>query len=494
MEGVATTEPRQRVVIVGGGFGGMETAKALAGAPVDVTLVDRTNYHLFQPLLYQVAMAGLSPAEIAAPIRSILSEQENVRVMLGEVRTIDLERKTVDAGSCGILPYDWLVLAIGAKTSYFGHDEWERYAPGLKSIEDAVEIRRRVLVAFERAERTTDERERRKLLTFVVIGGGPTGVELAGAIAELSRFVLSEDFRSIDPRSARVVLVEAGARLLPSFPEGLARSAVEQLSELGVEVRTNARVVNIGPDGADVEIVSDGELPGLGSGKEIDHLFSATVVWSAGVRANDLSTRLAAEGVPLDRQNRVLVGSDCSVPGFPDVFAIGDMAHFEENGKLLPGVSPVAMQQGRYVARVITKAIRDEGRTIDVEPFQYLDKGSMATIGRSRAIAQAGKIRLSGFIAWLAWLVVHIWYLIGFRNRFVVLLTWAWSYVSYKRGARLITTTGWKPESSPRSEAVPPPPSSRRADGSRARSTVPREVVRSPESDRPSVRAPTPIA
>lgn len=499
MEGVATTEPRQRVVIIGGGFGGMETAKALAGAPVDVTLVDRTNYHLFQPLLYQVAMAGLSPAEIAAPIRSILAEQENVRVMLGEVRNVDLERKTVDAGGCGILPYDWLVLAIGAKTSYFGQDAWERYAPGLKSIEDAVEIRRRVLVAFERAERTTDERERRKLLTFVVIGGGPTGVELAGAIAELSRFVLSEDFRSIDPRSARVVLVEAGPRLLPSFPEDLARSAVEQLNELGVEVRTHARVVNIGPDGADVEIVSDGELPGLGSGKEVHHLFSATVLWSAGVRANDLSARLAAEGVPLDRQGRVLVGSDCSVPGFPDVFAIGDMAHFEEEGKLLPGVSPVAMQQGRYVARIIARTIargRGEHGSLEVEPFRYLDKGSMATIGRSRAIAQAGKIRMSGFIAWLAWLVVHVWYLIGFRNRFVVLLTWAWSYVSYKRGARLITTTGWKPESSPKSDsvAVPPPPSSRRSDGSRGRASAPREVVRSPESDRPSARAPTPIS
>ncbi|WP_146655238.1 NAD(P)/FAD-dependent oxidoreductase [Labilithrix luteola] len=489
------TEPRQRVVIVGGGFGGLETAKALAGAHVDVTLVDRTNYHLFQPLLYQVAMAGLSPAEIAAPIRSILAEQDNVRVMLGEVRNVDLQRKTIDAGSCGILPYDWLVLAIGAKTSYFGHDDWERFAPGLKSIEDAVEIRRRVLVAFERAERTDDERERRKLLTFVVIGGGPTGVELAGAIAELARFVLSEDFRSIDPRSARVILVEAGARLLPSFPEDLARSAVDQLSELGVEVRTNARVVNIGPDGADLEVVSDNELPGLGSGKELDHLFSATVVWSAGVRANDLGARLAAEGVPLDRQGRVLVKDDCSLPGFPEVFAIGDMAHFEENGKLLPGVSPVAMQQGRYVARIISKGSRSNGQPIEVKPFRYLDKGSMATIGRSRAIAQAGKIKLSGFVAWLAWLVVHVWYLIGFRNRFVVLLTWAWSYVSYKRGARLITTTGWKPESSPKLESsVPPPPSSRRADGSRGRSSVPREVVRSPESDRQPGRAPTPIS
>lgn len=441
---------RKRVVIVGGGFGGLEVAKALASAEVDVLLVDRLNYHLFQPLLYQVAMAGLSPAEIASPIRGILAEQENVRVLLGEVTNVALDRREVTISvrereeTSLVEPYDWLVLAVGAQNAFFGHDEWERFAPGLKSIEDALEVRRRVLLAFERAERTTDPVERRRLLTFAVIGGGPTGVELCGAIAELARFVLSSDFRSANPRDAKVILVEAGPRILPSFPEDLAQSAVEQLAELGVDVQTGTRVVGIDERGVELEGDSADDVPGLGAGRERERIAAATVVWGAGVRANDLARGL---GVPLDRQGRVIVGEDCSLPGHPEVFAIGDMARFEEKGQVLPGVSPVAMQQGRYVARIIRWESESDGRP-PREAFWYLDKGSMATIGRSRAIAWARGLRMRGFVAWLAWLFIHVFYLIGFRNRFVVLFNWFWSYLSYKRGARLITSTGWTPSQS----------------------------------------------
>jgi NADH dehydrogenase len=436
---------RKRVVIVGGGFGGLEASKALRGADVDVTLVDRANYHLFQPLLYQVAMAGLSPADIASPIRGILADEPNVRVVLGEVKRIDLEARRVYVGDTP-LPYDWLVVAVGAQTSYFGHDAWEVHAPGLKRMEDALEIRRRVLLAFERAEREPDARDRRELLTFVVIGGGPTGVELAGAIAELSHFVLGRDFRAIDPREARVVLVEAGPRILPSFSTSLGQSAVEQLHELGAEVRTGLRVVDIDASGVELESAADADdVPGLGTGRVREHIRSATVVWAAGVKANGLAQEL---GVPTDRQGRVIVEKDCSVPGRPEVFAIGDMARFEENGNVLPGVSPVALQEARYVAKVIRWELESVGRP-PREPFSYFDKGSMATIGRSRAIAEARGLKLHGFVAWLAWLFIHIWYLIGFRNRIAVLLNWAWSYASYKRGARLITSTGWKPEGQP---------------------------------------------
>lgn len=467
---MAQSTGKKRVVIIGGGFGGLEVAKSLAGVDVDVLLVDRMNYHLFQPLLYQVAMAGLSPAEIASPIRGILAEQKNVRVVLGEVTRIDLEAKQVFIGKDDHgEDYDWLVLAVGAQNSYFGHNEWESFAPGLKSIEDALEIRRRVLLAFERAERSTDERERRRLLTFAVIGGGPTGVEMCGAIAELARFALSRDFRAADVRKAKVVLIEAGPRILPSFPEDLAQSAVEQLAELGVEVKTGARVVAIDRRGVTFEEHDDEELPGLGKGREEDRLAAETVLWGAGVRASDLVKGL---GVPLDRQGRVIVGSDCALPGHPEVFAVGDIAHFEEKGQVLPGVSPVAMQQGRYVARLIRRESerRTNGDPRDVSAprpaFWYLDKGSMATIGRSRAIAWARGIKMHGFIAWLAWLFIHIWYLIGFRSRFVVLATWIWSYVSYKRGARLITSTGWKPSQTTDckdSPGLPPPsPSTRR--------------------------------
>ena len=463
---------RRRVVIIGGGFGGLEAAKALDGAPVEVTLIDRSNYHLFQPLLYQVAMAGLSPAEIASPIRGIVAEDKQVRVVMGEVKQIDLEGRCVHVGA-DTFPYDFLIVAVGAKTSYFGHDEWEKHAPGLKRIEDALEIRRRVLLAFERAEREPDERERRKLLAFVVIGGGPTGVELAGAVAELARFVLGKDFRSIDPRESKVTLIEAGPRILPSFSEGLAQSAVEQLQELGAEVRTGARVVTIDERGVEIEdgALAD-ELPGLGAGHRRERIGSATVVWAAGVKANALAQAL---GVPTDRQGRVIVGQDCAIPDHPEVFAIGDMARFEEKGQVLPGVSPVAMQQARYLAKIIrSECARDDRKPR--EPFSYFDKGSMATIGRSRAIAEARGIKMRGFIAWLAWLFIHIWYLIGFRNRLAVLLNWTWSYVSYKRGARLITSTGWHPDleapqvqpvsrRSPLAQEVPPlaPPAARQA-------------------------------
>jgi NADH dehydrogenase len=447
---------KRRVVIVGGGFAGLEAAKALASADVEILLVDRTNYHLFQPLLYQVAMAGLSPAEIASPIRAILAEQKNVRVVLGDVTGVDLENRRVRIGPSADAPqyegYDWLILGLGAKNAYFGHDEWERYAPGLKSLEDALEIRRRVLLAFEEAERTTDRRERRKLLTFAVIGGGPTGVELCGAIAELSRFVLSRDFRAADPREAKVVLVEAGPRILPSFPEDLARSALDQLAELGVEVQTGARVVGIDADGVELEGVSADDVPGLGAGREHNRIAARTVVWGAGVRAHELARTL---GVPVDKQGRVVVGPDCTLPGHPEVFAIGDMARFEDaSGAVLPGVSPVAMQQGRYVARIIRWEAESDGSP-PRSPFWYLDKGSMATIGRSRAVAWARGLKMRGFVAWLAWLFIHLVYLIGFRNRLAVLLNWFWSYVSYQRGARLITATGWTPPQ--------PPPTSREA-------------------------------
>jgi NADH dehydrogenase len=441
---------RRRVVIVGGGFGGLEVAKSLAAADVDILLVDRTNYHLFQPLLYQVAMAGLSPAEIAAPIRAILAEQKNVRVVLGVVTKIDLanRRITID-GASEPEPYDWLVLAAGAQNGYFGHDEWEPHAPGLKSLEDALEIRRRVLLAFERAERTSDPRERKELLTFVVIGGGPTGVEMCGAIAELARFVLSRDFRAADPRESKVVLIEAGPRILPSFPVDLAQSAVEQLAQIGVEVQTHSRVVSIDEHGVELGSHDADDVPGLGSGLERERIGSRTVLWGAGVRASDLARDL---GVPLDKQGRIIVEQDCSMPGHPEAFAIGDIAHFLEKGSVLPGVSPVAMQQGRYVARIIRWESESDGSP-PRSPFWYLDKGSMATIGRSRAIAWARGLKMHGFIAWLAWLFIHVFYLIGFKNRFVVLFNWFWSYLSYKRGARLITATGWTPSQSPPQQA-----------------------------------------
>ena len=415
-------------MIIGGGFGGLTAAQSLGTAPVQVTVVDRENHHLFQPLLYQVAMAGLSPAEIASPIRSILSRQENTRVLLGNVTAIDLESRTVKLTDDELV-YDFLIVASGVQTSYFGHDEWEKDAPGLKSLEDAIEIRRRVLTAFERAEREKVPERQKRLLTFVAIGGGPTGVELAGSVAELARFVLSSDFRAIDPQTTRVVLIEAGDRILPSFDPRLSQSAVDQLQELGVEVRTRTRVTGIDADGVDMAIDgADATQP-----KTNERIETNTVVWAAGVRTTALTKSL---GVPLDRMGRVLVEPDLSVTGHSEAFVIGDAAAFlHQTGKALPGVSAVAMQQARAAARSIRVTIRGKPRI----PFRYFDKGSMATIGRSRAISEMGKLRFTGFFAWLTWLLVHIWYLIGFRNRMAVMFTWAWSYVTYRRGARLIT-------------------------------------------------------
>lgn len=421
--GVVETKSERRVVIVGGGFGGLTAARALANVPgIQITLVDRENYHLFQPLLYQVAMAGLSPADIAAPIRSVLAGADNVKVLLGQVDAVDLQARTLTLAATPYAPeqqlaYDHLILAAGAATSYFGHGAWESHAPGLKSVEDALEIRRRVLSAFEAAERCTDEAQRIRMLSFVIIGGGPTGVELAGAVAELAQRVLTKDFRVVQPRVSRVVLVEGGPRILAAFDPHSSDAAVEQLRELGVDVRVNTKVVGIHESGVQLEQGS---------------IEAATVVWAAGVSANPLGKTLGTE---LDRAGRVLVGADCALPGHPDVFVIGDMAAFVEDGKSLPGVSPVAMQQARYVA----KLIRDDVPAAARVPFRYTDKGTMATIGRSRAVAETGKLRMRGLIAWLAWLVVHIWYLIGFRNRAVVMFTWFWSYVFYRRGARLIT-------------------------------------------------------
>lgn len=416
--GKSTEGSRKKVVIVGGGFGGLTCAQGLAKANVDVTLVDRTNHHLFQPLLYQVAIAGLSPAEIAAPIRGVLSDQKNTRVLLGSVSAVHLASQTVELDDGSSLPFDHLVLAVGAKTSYFGHEEWEKDAPGLKSLGDALEIRHRVLLAFEQAERETDPSVQKELLTFVVIGGGPTGVELAGAIAELAHVTLDNDFRAIDPDKTQVILVEAGPTVLSPFTPGLQERAKEQLAEMGVQIRAGQRVTTIDAGG----VVLDGK----------DRIAARTVLWAAGVRGTRLAETL---GVPLDRQGRVIVETDASLPGHPNVFAIGDMAAFPDGKGTLPGLCPVAMQQGRYVAEFIRKDTGKEQR----KPFAYVDKGTMATIGRSRAIAQAGRMQMSGFLAWLAWLFVHIMFLIGFRNRFVVLFTWAWSYISFQRGARLIT-------------------------------------------------------
>lgn len=405
------------VVIVGGGFGGLTSAQSLKRAPVRVTLIDRTNHHLFQPLLYQVAMAGLSPADIAEPIRAILRKQKNATVLLAEATGVDFERRVVKLTD-GEVDYDYLILATGGRTSYFGHDEWEKFAPGLKDLDDAVEIRRRVLLAFETAEKETNPKRRQELLTFVVVGGGPTGVELAGAVAELSRFALKSDFRNINPSEAKILLLEGGPRVLAAFPEDLSASAVRQLNHLGVEVRANAQVTNIDEKGV---YLKD------------EFIKSATVIWGAGVQATAFTSKL---GVPHDRAGRVMLEPDLTLPGHKNVFAIGDMTVFtHQTGKPLPGVSPVAMQMGRTAAKNILHQLKGE----PTEQFSYFDKGNMATIGRKAAIADIRNIHLTGLIAWLAWLFVHLIFLIGFRNRVAVLFNWAWSYFTYQRGSRLIT-------------------------------------------------------
>ncbi|HXP34963.1 MAG TPA: NAD(P)/FAD-dependent oxidoreductase [Chthoniobacterales bacterium] len=404
-------------MIIGAGFGGLEAAKKLCCEAVQVTVVDRTNYHLFQPLLYQVATAALSPADIAAPVRAILSKCENMEVILAEVESIDVNAKKVKMVD-GELDYDYLIVATGARHSYFGHPEWERLAPGLKSLEDAVEIRRRILLAFEYAEKISDEAARKTAMTFVVIGGGPTGVEMAGAIAEIARYTLAKDFRHIDPSQARVILVEGEPHVLGAFPEDLQISAMKQLVDLGVEVRTGIHATNLSEQGLQV---GDEFIP------------CRVKIWAAGNNASFVGHSL---GAPIDRVGRVIVNKDLTIPDHPEVQVIGDLANFShQTGQPLPGVSPVAMQQGRHAARNILAMIN--GRK--PQRFWYFDKGSMATIGRNKAVADLKLIHLSGIPAWLAWLFVHVIFLVGFRNRLAVLFQWAWAYFSFNKGARLIT-------------------------------------------------------
>ena len=405
------------MVIVGGGFGGLYAARALGKAPVEVTVVDRTNHHVFQPLLYQVATASLSPSQIAYPIRGVLRHQKNTRVLLADVVAVDPARRVVKL-SDGELAYDWLILAPGARHSYFGHAEWEPFAPGLKTLDDALEIRSRILVAFERAERESDPERRRALLTFVVVGGGPTGVELAGAIGEIACKVMARDFRSIDTRDARTILVEAGPRILPAFPADLSEKAERSLERLCVEVRTGEAVTRM-------------ESGAVWLGEE--RIAAGTVLWAAGVEPSPLARSL---GVPLDRAGRAIVNADLTIPGHPEVFVIGDLAACRDAaGRLLPGLAPVAIQQGEYAARAVMRSVRGEARA----PFRYRDKGTMATIGRNAAVVDLGRLRFSGYPAWLLWCFIHILWLIGFRNRFLVMIEWAWAYLRFERSARLIT-------------------------------------------------------
>src|SRR5438105_1505601 len=405
------------VVVIGAGFSGLYCARDLARRGLRVTVVDRKNHHTFQPLLYQVASAVLSPGEIAAPIRGVLHRYKNVDVLLGEAVNFDLAARELHMREFSV-SYDYLVVAAGATHSYFGHDEWEPWAPGLKTVEDALEIRRRVLLAFELAERHAAAGEPETELNFVIVGAGPTGVELAGTLAEIARQVLRDEFVSIDPRRTRIVLLEGGPRILPAYAPDLSQSAVRQLQKLGVEVRTSALVTRIAPGAV---WVGEERLP------------AAVVLWAAGVAASPLGKKL---GAPVDRAGRVLVNPDLTVPEHPEVFVIGDLASLkDEHGNLLPGVAPVAMQQGRYVANTVAGDLQESPR----KNFHYVDKGSLATIGRAAAVAQIRNIHISGYFAWLAWLFIHIMFLIGFRNRLIVMIQWAWSYLTYERGARLIT-------------------------------------------------------
>ncbi len=414
-----------RVVILGAGFGGLYVAQHLKRAPVEVTLVDRRNFHLFQPLLYQVATGGLSPGDIASPIRRVLRKQRNTRVLLGSAAGIDGTRRHVVLEDGARIPYDSLIVATGSHHHYFGNEDWSQHAPGLKTVEDATEMRARILRAFEQAEREPDPALRRELLTFVVVGAGPTGVELAGAICELSRDTLRRDFRSIDTRDAQVVLLEAADRVLPGYPPDLSAKAARSLERLGAEICTATRVTDVDPASVTLE---NGEGP--------RRLPTRCVLWAAGVRASSLGSVLEKElGASLDRSGRVEVESDCSVPGHPEVFAIGDLASFRQGGERLPGVAPVAMQQGRYVANAIRRRLA--GRS--PRPFRYKHRGSLATIGRKAAVADFGRIRFGGAPAWLLWSGVHVLFLIEFENRVLVSIQWLWSYLTRNRGTRLIT-------------------------------------------------------
>lgn len=412
----------KKVVIIGAGFAGLNAAKGLANKKgIEVVIIDRRNHHLFQPLLYQVAMAGLSPAEIAAPIRAILSHGRNVKVLMGEVEQIHPEEKKIMT-SLGDISFDYLICAAGARHFYFGNEKWENFAPGLKTLEQATEIRRRVLVAFERAEHETDPQKKRDLLSFVVVGGGPTGVELAGALGEISRFTLSKDFRSIDPNSTRIFLIERGPRILSSFSESLSRKAARSLESLGVQISTNSQVTNITTEGVEM-------------GGEI--LKAKTVLWAAGIKASALNQGL---GEDLDWAGRVKVEEDLSLKGHPNIFVIGDAAHFEHGGQTLPSLAPVAIQEGEHVAKNLLLSVKKE----QTKPFRYFDKGQLATIGRRKAVMEYGWLKSHGFFAWCVWLIVHIYYLIGFKNRIFVFFEWAFHYMTYKKGARLIVSKDWK--------------------------------------------------
>ncbi len=418
------TLERPRVLIVGGGFGGLYAARALAHCAVRVTLVDRSNHHLFQPLLYQAATATLAPTDITAPIRWLLRRQDNAEVIMADVERVDVERReaVADGGSLTI-PYDYLILAAGASHSYFGHPEWETVAPGLKTIEDAIRIRQRVLLAFERAEKSPSETERTRQLTFIIVGGGPTGVEMAGMLPEITRHALREDFRRIDTRRARIILLEGGARLLPAYPEDLSRAARRSLETLGVEVRTDTRVSHVARG-----VVDAGD----------ERIEAATVIWAAGNEASPLGTSL---GVPLDRAGRVVVGPDLSIPGHPEVFVVGDQAAMTSGGKAVPGVAPAAIQSGPAAAANVKRLVAGK----PARPFHYVDKGDLATIGRYKAVARFGRLHVSGPLAWWLWLFIHILYLAGFRNRASVLVEWGYAFFTYQRGSRLITarrTTG----------------------------------------------------
>lgn len=425
------TSGKPQVVIVGGGFGGLYAAKSLAGAPVNITLIDKRNFHLFQPLLYQVATGGLSPGDITSPLRAVFKRHKNIRVILGEVRDFKPDEKKVIYDN-GELDYDSLILAAGIKTHYFGHDEWADRTLALKTVEDAIEIRRKILLAFELSEIEFDPQKQKELMTFVIVGGGPTGVELAGAIAELSQQTLKEDFRAVNPAFARVILIEAADRLLPGYPFKLSVKTREALDHLGVTVRTKTKVIDI--DETVIKVKTDGSEESISSG---------TVLWAAGMKATSVSERIAARiGATLDPAGRIKVGPNLSLENHADIFIIGDLAHVDGPGdRPLAGVAPVAMQQGKYVAKVIKDRLKGKAPS---KPFKYHDKGSLVVIGRNHAVAWFGRFQFSGFFAWLVWVFVHIGYLIEYDNKLIVLIQWAWNYFTRKKGARLITASGKK--------------------------------------------------
>lgn len=415
-----------RVVIIGGGFGGLNAAKALRNAPVKVTLIDKRNLHLFQPLLYQVATGGLSPADIASPIRAILRKNKNTRTIMAEVKDINIESQRVFMDDNRVADYDSLIVAAGSRHHYFGNDDWSRFAPGLKTIEEALEIRRRILTAFEKAELAEDDSIRRKLLTFVIVGGGPTGVELAGTVGEITRYTISREYRSFDPKTARIILVEGQTRILPAFHQKLSAKAAKSLEELGVEVLTSTMVTSI--DGNSITIVVNSRE---------NKIETDTVLWAAGVKASALGRIIAKNNLScLDSSDRVIVDSSMSLPGHANVFVIGDLANYShQTGQPLPGLAPVALQQGKYVAKLIKARLKNK----TIKPFKYVDKGNLATIGRSRAVGQIGILKVSGLFAWLVWLFVHLMYLVGFENRLLVFIQWAWNYFTWNRSARIIT-------------------------------------------------------